>query len=541
MAPVLNRVLRLDSVPLNQTFFTPEGYLIDRPIVTSTGIFEYHNEDGSVRRELRLPEEVFAPKSLASYKGRPVIVTHDAGLITKNNVSENTIGTILSEGYRSGNDVKCEVVIHDTDEMKRCGYKELSLGYNLDLDETPGEWNGMHYDAIQRNITINHLALVKEARAGDQARLNIDSRDKHTPKGVKVMAKNKKTSRADSVLSPEEFNQAIEEYKARRAERMKAKKDSEEEKQIPLVNVQWQNQKDEPKNAPAGCVAEDEEEVPVEKEPVKPAEAPAAPAAKAPKVDPENDDKKVIAQMDEDMSKLFDIIDTLLAERDFGKAAGPEGANAQGGANGDGCMKKDEVGDVTPIDTIERTKHDEDDEEKTPFGCNGDEDEEETVMDGCKFPEYESDEDEEDMTEEDDPEMVEDEEDEVVPAKCGAKPQAMNADSIDKVVRQRVKIGIYGQKLNMDGLEDMPIKAAKKSIIKAVRPKIRLDGKSDAYINAIFDMACSEIDKSTFNSTDVQRMQMFNGKKKRMDSRGSGDSANNARQRMIERQNKKED
>ena len=40
-APKLTRVIRLDSLPLGQAYFTPEGYLKDRPILTSTGIFEY--------------------------------------------------------------------------------------------------------------------------------------------------------------------------------------------------------------------------------------------------------------------------------------------------------------------------------------------------------------------------------------------------------------------------------------------------------------------------------------------------------------------
>lgn len=41
MTPKLTQVIRLDSLPLGQTSFTPEGYLKDRPILTSTGIFEY--------------------------------------------------------------------------------------------------------------------------------------------------------------------------------------------------------------------------------------------------------------------------------------------------------------------------------------------------------------------------------------------------------------------------------------------------------------------------------------------------------------------
>ena len=56
------RVQRFDSLPLDATYFTDEGYLVDHPIVTSVGIFVYHNPDGSERRELRLPEEVFAEK-----------------------------------------------------------------------------------------------------------------------------------------------------------------------------------------------------------------------------------------------------------------------------------------------------------------------------------------------------------------------------------------------------------------------------------------------------------------------------------------------
>ena len=60
----LRRVVRFDSMPVPRAYFTPEGYLKDRPILTSCGIFEYTNPDGSTRRELRLPEDVFAPDSL---------------------------------------------------------------------------------------------------------------------------------------------------------------------------------------------------------------------------------------------------------------------------------------------------------------------------------------------------------------------------------------------------------------------------------------------------------------------------------------------
>lgn len=221
MEPVLRRVRRRDCIRLDvndRTFFTEEGYLVDHPVVTSCGIFEYINPDGSIRRELRLPENVFSETSLKTYKGKPIIITHDAGVVNKENVDREQVGTILSEGYRDKEDVRAEIIIHNTDAMKQRGFKELSLGYNLDLIEQPGTWNGEPYDAIQTNIVINHLALVASARAGEQARLNIDSSDEQELKGGKVkMSEDKnKTVHVDGnvELTPEELKEAIALYVA---------------------------------------------------------------------------------------------------------------------------------------------------------------------------------------------------------------------------------------------------------------------------------------------------------------------------------------
>jgi hypothetical protein len=83
--PKLIRVRRLDSVRLDANF-TPEGYLVDEPVVTTCGVLEYKNNDGSPRFELRLPEHVFEGGSLASYEGKPVIITHGSGRVDKDNV-----------------------------------------------------------------------------------------------------------------------------------------------------------------------------------------------------------------------------------------------------------------------------------------------------------------------------------------------------------------------------------------------------------------------------------------------------------------------
>lgn len=446
--PKLKRVRRLDSIKLDQndkTYFTNEGYLIDHPILTSCGIFEYTNPDGSIRRELRLPEHVFAEESLKTYKGKPIIITHEAGVVNKGNVDREQIGTILTDGYQDGDDVRAEIIIHDTDAMKECGLKELSLGYNLDLVEEPGTWNGEPYDAIQTNIAINHLALVASARAGEQARLNIDGSEEPELKGGKVMKQTPNTSRADGgeALSPEEMEQAIAEYKARKA-----------------------------KEAGAGDPpASDGEGAAEEKPAAEEAEPAAEESGKSPEEiaqmvkdrrdrrdnNPEDVEgcKGVMAQQDEDIDMLLACLEKMLAEE-----------------------KTDGSGEEPPAA-----------KEEPPAAAADN-------SDGSED-----------------------------------KSGSLNADSADEIFRQRLSICRVGDKLRMDGLENKSILDGKKAIIKKVLPDMRLDGKSAAYIDAMYDLAVNEVNKR--KGTDYQRQQMAQNPAKHADSSENVSMARAARERMI--------
>jgi hypothetical protein len=56
------------------------------------------------------------------------------------------------------------------------GKRELSAGYTCELDWTPGTTaDGHAFDASQRKIKINHLAIVDAARAGSKARIGDDA------------------------------------------------------------------------------------------------------------------------------------------------------------------------------------------------------------------------------------------------------------------------------------------------------------------------------------------------------------------------------
>jgi len=44
--------------------------------------------------------------------------------------------------------------------------QELSAAYRYDADMTPGNYKGLHFDGVMRNIRGNHVALVESGRAG---------------------------------------------------------------------------------------------------------------------------------------------------------------------------------------------------------------------------------------------------------------------------------------------------------------------------------------------------------------------------------------
>lgn len=156
------------------------GYLRTDASFTRVGVFEYALADGSKRREFRPPNEVGDRASLESLALVPVTNDHPAKNLDSGNAREFAVGSVgdyvwLDEGQH----VRGRISVWDTkaqDEI-RAGKRELSCGYRLVLDETPGEWNGISYDAIQRNIVYDHVAIVEAGRAGPTVKINVDRRD----------------------------------------------------------------------------------------------------------------------------------------------------------------------------------------------------------------------------------------------------------------------------------------------------------------------------------------------------------------------------
>lgn len=168
--------VRVDRSLLPRVTRTTDGYLRGDAVVTRAGVFKYMNADGSVRHELRHPDDVFSRKSMDSLKMIPITVDHPTELVNATNASKLSVGSTGENVREEGNHLVAPLTITHDSGIKAIssGKQELSLGYRLDLIEERGVYEGVEYTHRQTNIDYNHLAIVDVARAGRAARLNLD-------------------------------------------------------------------------------------------------------------------------------------------------------------------------------------------------------------------------------------------------------------------------------------------------------------------------------------------------------------------------------
>ncbi|BBO74408.1 hypothetical protein DSCW_18250 [Desulfosarcina widdelii] len=165
---------------------TPEGYLVCDAFVTRSGVFDYHDDDGKLTRELRPPEAVFADESLATLAMQPITFLHPKEkLVTTENIRGLQVGVTGENITHDGEVVKCRVKITDKaviqyarDMHARGEGVELSCGYDADVEPIAGEHKTEgHYDAVQKNIRYNHVAIVAKGRAGEKVKLKLDQKE----------------------------------------------------------------------------------------------------------------------------------------------------------------------------------------------------------------------------------------------------------------------------------------------------------------------------------------------------------------------------
>ena len=165
----------------NEVELTEEGYIKGRCIVTRCGVFLYKNADGTVRKELRDPEDVNDPESLKTIRMIPVVDGHPSEkLVNADNAKRLAVGYTGEEIEEEYPYIIANMVVTDKSTVEKIKSKtknQLSLGYTVDLIPEEGTYNGEAYEFRQTNIRYNHLAIVDEARAGAEARIALDGED----------------------------------------------------------------------------------------------------------------------------------------------------------------------------------------------------------------------------------------------------------------------------------------------------------------------------------------------------------------------------
>jgi hypothetical protein len=179
----METVFRYDYGQVTKSEISDEGYLKVWCKAARVGTQLYTRGDGMQVREYRPEEEVAKPESLASFGMKAVTMGHPPVLLDTENTKAHQIGHAGSQVRFSDGFVEVALVITDKSAIERINRgdaQEVSAGYRVDYDPTPGVTpKGESYDGIQRNIRVNHIAIVPNGRAGRDVRLILDSCDRH--------------------------------------------------------------------------------------------------------------------------------------------------------------------------------------------------------------------------------------------------------------------------------------------------------------------------------------------------------------------------
>lgn len=170
---------------------TDQGYIKVPGKVARTGVQQYLAQElqlndrkpDEVVNVYRPPEEVFAEDSLASYENADVTDDHPSEMVSADTYRQHAVGNTVGPGRPEGDYVVVDMLIKDANAIEAVenGKAELSAGYENEYHYEPGTApDDTPYEFVQRNIRINHIALVDKARAGQEAKL-FDTQARLTP------------------------------------------------------------------------------------------------------------------------------------------------------------------------------------------------------------------------------------------------------------------------------------------------------------------------------------------------------------------------
>lgn len=167
----MSRQRRVDFVGrLDERTVQGDGAVRFSARLSRIGVFDYGDH-----KEFREPREVFHPDAMASFQGIVVTEGHQ-GWVYPDTWRERAVGHVGDDVRRDGDYLVASVVVSHAETLAKIDSGELveiSLGYEVDLEARPGEYEGEKYDVVQHRIRGNHAGLGPYGwgRAGREVRL----------------------------------------------------------------------------------------------------------------------------------------------------------------------------------------------------------------------------------------------------------------------------------------------------------------------------------------------------------------------------------
>jgi hypothetical protein len=164
-----------DRLSIDGTNKTATGYLTVSAKVAKAGNVQMY-----LGTEVGKPEmaqvRVYRPRdevmnARPSFAHRPVTLGHPSKAVTADNWKDVARGWTGDEVAIDGDIIRVPMLLADAEAIRAVegGTRQLSMGYDCTLDWTPGTSpTGEAYDAVQRGIRGNHVAIVDAARGGPE-------------------------------------------------------------------------------------------------------------------------------------------------------------------------------------------------------------------------------------------------------------------------------------------------------------------------------------------------------------------------------------
>lgn len=172
-----------DRLTLGEPKYTREGYMAVRAKSARTGVYDYLGIEvdptgtkfaaTDTVKVYRAPDEVFDARAVHSFLMKPITDNHPSEAVTAGNWASKARG-VVAGAIRDGDYLAFDLILMDKSliDQVKSGKRELSNGYMADVAFVDGVApDGTAYQAVQKSIIGNHVAVVDKGRAGSECRI----------------------------------------------------------------------------------------------------------------------------------------------------------------------------------------------------------------------------------------------------------------------------------------------------------------------------------------------------------------------------------